>query len=175
MVIGRDGTTGEVAGFLVTKIIGDTAYVDTIASRTSQTCNVNDALVYAFAANARGLPGVTKGHFAIRSYIKSLEHFKWSMGFHPIPFPAVTQLRWPVRLMLKWFYSAQYRRMVGQFDEAIGRSQEALTVARAVGKTGLCSQIEAHLGLFKKHVAFRAGLAVGSPNGSPASSPSRGK
>jgi hypothetical protein len=64
---------------------------------------------------------------------------------------------------------------VGQFDEAIGKSQDALTLARALGKTELCSQIDAHLGLFKKHVAFRAGLAVGSPNGSPASSPSRGK
>jgi hypothetical protein len=117
IVVGRDGTSGEMAGFLVTKIIGDTAYVDTIASRTSQSCNVNDALVYAFAANARGLAGVTKGHFAIRSYIKTLEHFKWSMGFHPIPFPAVTRLRWPVRLMLRWFYPASYRRMMGLFDE----------------------------------------------------------
>jgi hypothetical protein len=124
ILVGRDGATGEVAGFLVTKIIGDTAYVDTIASRTAQTCNVNDALVYAFTVNARGLPGVTKGHFAIRSYIKTLEHFKWSMGYHPIPFPAVTRLRWPVRLMLRWFYPAQYRRMVGQFDE-VNQSNEA--------------------------------------------------
>ncbi|MDD4892108.1 MAG: hypothetical protein PHU85_19470 [Phycisphaerae bacterium] len=118
IIIGRDKESGEVAGFLVTKIIGDTAYVDTIASRTQLLrTNVNDAVMYAFVMNAKALPGVRKAHYAIRSYVEKLEKFKHGLGFVPVSFPARTRLHWPTRLGLKMLYPAYYRRMHGLFEE----------------------------------------------------------
>jgi len=118
IIAGRDKESGEIAGFLLTKIIGDTAYVDTIASRTSLLkCNVNDALMYAFIMNARDLPGVRKAHYAIRSYVETLERFKRGLGFSPVAFPARTRLRWPTRLGLRMLLPAKYKRMHGLFED----------------------------------------------------------
>lgn len=118
IIVGRDNDTGEVAGFLVTKIIGDTAYVDTIASRTEfLRVNVNDAVMYAFLINAQQLPGITKAHYAIRSYAEALEKFKTGLGFVPTPFPTRTVLRRPVAWALKRFFPDKHRRMYGLFDD----------------------------------------------------------
>lgn len=117
ILVGRERESGQVAGFLVTKIIGDTAYVDTIASRTELLrSNVNDAIMFAFLVNARRL-GVRKAHYAIRSYVETLEKFKQGLGFVPVPFPARTRLSLPVRLLLPRLAPAKYRRMMGIFDE----------------------------------------------------------
>jgi hypothetical protein len=126
ILIGRDLQSGQVAGFLVTKIIGDTAYVDTIASRTdSLKCNVNDAIMFTFLMNARRLTGVTKAHYAIRSYVQTLESFKRGLGFQPVAFPARTVLRGPVRLILKRFFPDKYRRMHGLFETEDGQPPAA--------------------------------------------------
>lgn len=138
IIVGRELQSGQVAGFLVTKIIGDTAYVDTIASRTDfLKYNVNDAVMFAFLMNARRLPGVAKAHYAIRSYVETLENFKRGLGFQPVPFPARTVLRGPTRLVLKRWFPDKYRRMYGLFDteegqrpaarEAEGRVHDAAT------------------------------------------------
>lgn len=119
IIVGRDLQSGEVAGFLLTKIIGNTAYVDTIASRTDLLrCNVNDALMFAFLMNARQLPGVTKAHYAIRSYVETLEHFKRALGFKPVPFPARVVLRGAAGSVLKRLSPTKYRRMFGLFDDS---------------------------------------------------------
>lgn len=118
ILVGRAAETGEVAGFLITKIIGDTAYVDTIASRSDMLkYNVNDALMFAFLMNARQLAGVRMAHYAIRSYVATLEKFKTGLGFEPIAFPALTRLQPAVRLALRLLKPAAYRRMLGEFDE----------------------------------------------------------
>ena len=114
IITGRDKKSGEVAGFLVTKIIGDTAYVDTIASRSDlMTSNVNDAVMYAFLMNAAKLPGVSKGHYAIKSNVVTLERFKTGLGFEPYPFPARTCFRLGIGTMLKLCFRAKYNRMMG--------------------------------------------------------------
>lgn len=118
ILVGREQASKQVAGFLVTKIIGDTAYVDTIASRTEMLhTNVNDAILYAFLMNAKRLPGVTKAHYAIRSYVEQLEKFKTGLGFVPVPFPARTRLRGLTGLVLRKFFPDKYKRMFGLFDE----------------------------------------------------------
>lgn len=118
VIVGRDSDSGQVAGFLVTKIIGDTAYVDTIASRTDMLrTNVNDAVMYAFLINAAKLPGVTKAHYAIKSVVTKLERFKTGLGFEPHPFPAVAKLRVGVGTMLKLCFPAKHRRMIGQLND----------------------------------------------------------
>jgi hypothetical protein len=118
IIVGRDRESGEVAGFLVTKTIGDTAYVDTIASRTELLgTNVNDGIMYAFLMNAKRLPGVGKAHYAIRSYVEQLEKFKTGLGFTPVPFPAHTHLRGLTAPVLKRCFPDKYHRMIGRFDE----------------------------------------------------------
>lgn len=117
IIVARDIETREVAGFLVTKIIGDTAYVDTIASRTDMlSVNPNDAVMYAFLLNARNLPGVTKAHYAIKSSVTMLEKFKTGLGFIPHPFPLRTVFRPGVGLMLKKLKPQHYNRMMGIFE-----------------------------------------------------------
>lgn len=117
IILGREMTSGQVAGFLVTKIIGNTAYVDTIASRTEfLKCNVNDAVMYAWLRNAQQLPGVRMAHYAIKSYDEKLEQFKTDLGFVPLSFPACTILRGPTGKLLKHFYPDKYNRMFGIFE-----------------------------------------------------------
>lgn len=118
VVVGREKESGQVAGFLVTKVIGDTAYVDTIASRTEfLRTNVNDAMMYAFLINAQRIKGVRKAHYAIRSYDTTLEKFKTGLGFDPHPFPSRTRLRGLTGWLMKRFRRSDYRRMHGQFDD----------------------------------------------------------
>ena len=118
IIVGKDNESGEVAGFLVTKIIGDTAYVDTIASRTDMLrTNVNDAVMYAFLINAAKVPQVTKAHYAIKSTVSRLEKFKSGLGFDPHPFPIRTRLRFGVGAMLKLCFRSKYDRMMGRFDQ----------------------------------------------------------
>jgi hypothetical protein len=125
IIVGRDAETGVVAGFLMVKIIGDTAYVDTIASRTDYLrTNVNDAVMYAFLVNAARLEGVSKGHYAIKSNVVNLERFKTGLGFVPHPFPAVTHLRPGVGPLLRLVFPDKYNRMMGRFDGAPAATPE---------------------------------------------------
>ena len=118
IIVGRETESGEVAGFLVTKIIGDTAYVDTIASRSDMLrTNVNDAILYVFLCNAKKLEGVTKAHYAIRSNVTMLEKFKTGLGFTPHPFPARTVFRPGIGLALKLLKRNHYNRMMGVFAD----------------------------------------------------------
>jgi hypothetical protein len=125
IILGRDAESGEVAGFLTVKIIGDTAYVDTIASRSEMLkTNVNDALMFAFVCSAAKLPGVRTAHYAIKSNVQSLERFKTSIGFSPVSFPAVTRLRGLAGPVVRTLFPEKYRRMVGQFAEAGGANDD---------------------------------------------------
>lgn len=115
VLVGRDRKSGQVAGFLITKIIGDTAYVDTIASRTDMlSLHINDAMMYSFLAASSRLPGVGKAHCAIKSYVEPLERFKVSLGFKPHPFPARTRLKYGIELLMPLFFRSKYNRMIGR-------------------------------------------------------------
>ncbi|MCU0611716.1 MAG: hypothetical protein MUE60_08015 [Candidatus Eisenbacteria bacterium] len=135
IIVARDRISGRVGGFHLTKILGDTAYGDAVASHSELFhCRVNDAMIYGFLIAAGRLPGVTKGHYAIKSYVRSLESFKRSMGFVAHPFPAFTFLRPPVGMGLRLLRPASYRRMIGRFPsgpEDGGPGDEA----EAVGET----------------------------------------
>jgi hypothetical protein len=118
LIVGRDTNGGRIAGFLMAKIIGDTAYVDTIASCSDMLrTNVNDALVFAFITGAANLPGVRTAHYAIKSNVANLERFKTGIGFTPARFPAVTRLRGLAGPALRMLFPHKYRRMVGQFSD----------------------------------------------------------
>lgn len=115
VIVARDRGSGEVAGFLITKIIGDTAYVDTMASRSDLlSLHINDATMFTFLMTSRALPGVTKAHCAIKSYVEPLEKFKTGLGFQPHPFPVHTRLRAGLAGAMKVFFPKQYNRMTGK-------------------------------------------------------------
>jgi hypothetical protein len=114
IITGRERASGRVAGFLIAKLIGDTAFVDTIASRSDLLrTNCNDALMYCFVASAQNVPGITKAHYAIKSYDKRLEEFKQSIGFSPVKYPSITCLRPGVGFALKMLMPGAYKRMMG--------------------------------------------------------------
>jgi|WetSurMetagenome_2_1015567.scaffolds.fasta_scaffold00022_57 hypothetical protein len=114
VLVGAQRSTGRPAGFLITKLIGDTAFVDTIAARTDMLhTNVNDALMYCFLSSAQRTPGIRKAHYAIKSYDAHLEDFKRSIGFTPVAFPARTSLRPGVMEALRAFFPRAYSRMTG--------------------------------------------------------------
>ncbi len=118
LLVARDRERREVAGFNLVKIIGDTAYVDTIASRSDMLkLRVNEALMYTFVASAGRISGVAKAHYAIRSYVAALEDFKQGVGFVPTAFPCYTAFRGPTGALLRRFQADKYRRMMGQFDQ----------------------------------------------------------
>ncbi len=117
IILAREKTSGRLSGFMITKITGDTAYSDTVAARTDMLhTKVNDALRYSFLANAMRLPGVEKAYSAIKSSLEGLEYFKSELGYQPYCFPANTRLHLGVGSILKLFFPAKYRRMVGKFD-----------------------------------------------------------
>jgi hypothetical protein len=117
-IVARDRASGRVAGFHLTKIVGDTAYGDAVASHSALfQSRVNDAMIYGFLVSARRLPGVRRAHYAIKSYVASLERFKTSMGFEAKVFPAWTAFRPLVGSLVRWVRPAGYRRMVGDFGE----------------------------------------------------------
>jgi hypothetical protein len=114
VLAGIDNTSGCIAGFLITKVIGDTAYVDTIASHSKYMgSNVNDLLMYSFIYSAKSRVNVTKVHYAIKSYDSKLEYFKESMGFTPTEYPSLTRLQPGVGGLLRMVSPGSYRRLMG--------------------------------------------------------------
>lgn len=115
ILLAIDKETGEVAGFLIIKIHGGTAYVDTIASNSElMKSNPNDILMYTFLRNAQRLPGVKMVHFAIKSNVEQLEKFKTSLGFEHQPFPARLHARPGLMQLLRLLRPQLYRRLTGQ-------------------------------------------------------------
>ena len=115
IMIAVEAATGRIAGFLITKVIGDTAFVDTIASSTDLLrTNPNDILLYTFIMNAKSLSGIKYVHYAMVSYDEKLEFFKKSMGFQPVRFKTVTVLNPLVEFVLKKCYPKHYDRMIGR-------------------------------------------------------------
>ncbi len=118
ILLARERKSGNVAGFLVTKVFGDTAYVDTIASDSELlSTNPNDILIYTFIRNAQRIPTVAKVHYAIKSRVEQLERFKTGIGFIPHPAPAYLHLRPGMSTALRLFARPSYDRLVGRFDE----------------------------------------------------------
>lgn len=116
ILLAIDRTSGRVAGFLITKVFGQTAYVDTIASSSDLLSSCpNDALMYAFIRNAQQIPAVRKIHYAIKSNVEPLERFKTSLGFAPNRFPARLCARPGLLLLLRGLRPQMYRRLTGQF------------------------------------------------------------
>jgi hypothetical protein len=118
IILAREKDAGQIAGFYIVKVVGDTAAGDTIAVRSDMLkTSANDALRYAFLTNASKLNGVVKAHAAIRSTVSKLERYKMTIGYKPYAFPARTYLHFGVTTLLRTCFPAQYKRMMGQFDD----------------------------------------------------------
>jgi hypothetical protein len=116
IILARDRSSGQIAGFFITKIIGDTICGDTIAVRDDMLqTRANDALRYAFIINAAKIPGVTKACCSVKSNDVGLEDFKASLGYEPISFPAFTKLRLGFRQLIKHLFADHYNRLMGKY------------------------------------------------------------
>ena len=114
-MLALDKKTNEVAGFLITKAHGNTAYVDTIASNSGLLkSNPNDVLMYTFIRNAQQIPNVDKVHYAIKSDVAPLENFKTSLGFEHYQYPANLCTRPGMLTLLRVFRQQTYKRLTGQ-------------------------------------------------------------
>ncbi len=114
ILLAIDKESGQVAGFLITKAFGRTAYVDTIASNSGLLkSNPNDALMYTFLRNVQKVANVQKVHYALKSNVESLEKFKTSLGFQPLRFPARLHARPGVMTALRLLRPTAYRRVIG--------------------------------------------------------------
>ena len=119
-ILARERSSGEIAGFFIVKIIGDTVCGDTISVRSDMLyTKANDALRYTFLINAAKIPGVTKACCSIRSNDVALEQFKMSIGYKPTLFPVNTHLRFGLRPALKFLFRDHYDRMIGQYKDEI--------------------------------------------------------
>jgi hypothetical protein len=117
IIVGLDSQTGDVAGFIIVKVIEHTAYIDTIASSNAMArLNINDLLIYSFLMNAKKIFNVQYSHYGLLSSVENLEKFKRSLGFKPQKYPATTRLTPGVGLVLKTFFPAKYNRLFGYFN-----------------------------------------------------------
>lgn len=128
ILLAIDKATSQVAGFLITKVHGTTAYVDTIASNSDLLkSNPNDALMFTFIRNVQRLPAVSVVHYAIKSSVEHLERFKTSLGFAPNVFPANLHARPGMMTLLKTFKPEMYKRLTGQLDADTSSTSTAPT------------------------------------------------
>lgn len=117
IIIAREAQKGEIAGFYVTKIIGDTTCGDTIAVRDDMLhTHANDALRYSFISNAAKIPVIKKACCSIKSNDQGLEDFKTSLGYKATSFPACTKIHWGFRHYLKYFRKDYYNRLLGIYE-----------------------------------------------------------
>lgn len=116
IILGREKTSGRIGGFLITKLIGDTAYVDTIASHSAfLKINVNDILMFSFIKSSQQIPHIKKVHYAIKSFDEKLEKFKTSIGFSHEIYPSYTYLRPGIKFILKIARKKNYNRLIGNY------------------------------------------------------------
>jgi len=106
---------GLLCAWLIGRVVGGVAYVDTIASHTERLAKrPNDALVFAFVAGAARLPGVTRAHYSLVSSLGPLERFKRFLGFVPTAFPARLHVLAPLRLALRCLRPGIWARLRGE-------------------------------------------------------------
>lgn len=118
ILLAHDVQCGRIAGFYIVKVIGDTAYGDTIAVHTDMmNTYANDALRFTFLVLASRIPGIRQASAAIRSNLKGLEAFKQSIGFVPEAMPAYIKLRPGIDFLLRLINPEQLQRLKGNFDE----------------------------------------------------------
>ena len=137
ILLGIDSKSGKIVGFLITKVLGSTAYVDTIASHSAGlNVNVNDLLIYSFIASAKEIETVKNVHYAIKSYDGKLESFKCSVGFRPESLPSRTHLRPGVGLLLRACRPKDYSRLMGDICSFTGmnRDHSGTSTIRVVGR-----------------------------------------
>lgn len=111
----KDGDQ-RMCAWLIARVIGETVYVDTLASHTERMdSRPNDTIVFACLCAAQA-QGVRRAHYSLKSDISSLESFKQSLGFEAYPFPARLRLRFPVGPALRLLRPKIYRRLCGDWS-----------------------------------------------------------
>lgn len=120
----RDKQTGVLCAWLITRTVGGTVYVDTIASHTQRLEHrPNDTLIFSMLYNAARSEGVRHANYSLRSDLAPLEKFKQSLGFESGGLPACVQVNWLAALALRQFKPAIWRRLHGDWPPQRNGSQ----------------------------------------------------
>lgn len=105
-----DKGSGKLIAWLIIKCIDGVLFVDTIASHSGYLeKNPNDILIFAALQNA-SVRGFKNAHYAMKSYVTSLETFKQSFGFVPTGFPAYVNINFPFNVMMNMFFKKELKR-----------------------------------------------------------------
>jgi hypothetical protein len=75
------------------------------------------ALTYSYVKICGNNPRIGKACNGLRSLNVPLEEYKARLGFRPVSYPAYISIPAPIRPLARWFFPAQYRRLMGQYDE----------------------------------------------------------
>ena len=74
------------------------------------------ALTYSYVKICGNNPQVGRACNGLRSLNVSLEQYKVSIGFRPVSYPAYISIPAPIRPLVRRFFPAQYRRLMGQYE-----------------------------------------------------------
>lgn len=112
----RDKQTGELCAFLITRVVGGCAFMDTIASHSErQKKRPNDTIIFIALYNAARMSGVRHANYFYRSDIRPLEKFKRSLGFDPYGLPSRLELNPLARCVLRLLKPGALRRLRGDW------------------------------------------------------------
>lgn len=129
IVGGRDRSTGALCAWVLGRIVGETVWVDTLASHSDRLDHrPNDTVIFALLVGASRL-GVKKANYFLRSAIEPLESFKQSLGFVSDGIPARLEVNPAAKVVLKLARKEKWRRIEGD----INRDGEESASARKSG------------------------------------------
>jgi len=110
----KEKETSRIIGWLIVKIIGEMAFIDTIATSTEKgRTNPNDSLIYTAIMNLKDIPKVKCVQYGLSSPIESLENFKESIGFKIIKLPSFLHVNPILKIFLKSFKPNVWERLRG--------------------------------------------------------------
>ena len=76
----------------------------------------NTPLVFAFITICQQNPAIQRSRHGLR-ISDELAQFKENLGYRQITYPAYISIPAAVRPLARWFFPAQYRRLMGQHDD----------------------------------------------------------
>jgi hypothetical protein len=85
----------------------------------------NTPLVYAFITICQQNPAIQRSCHGLRALDEDLAQFKENMGYKQVTYPAHISLWAPIRPLVRWFFPAQYRRLLGQYDRGSNGAADA--------------------------------------------------
>jgi len=113
----RERVSGQLCAWLLVRIIDNTVFLDTLASRTDMLMHrPNDALIFFVLFSTGRTHGGRRANFFRRSSATSIELFKQSVGFDSTGLPARYQLNRLTRVLPKLLKPKSWDALRGDWN-----------------------------------------------------------